>query len=742
MNLAASTGRGDSDRSGDQDRPRGSQMSRTIAGGELLTRQDKKARDATGRDEDSTSLRPVVGVRPVLQYHLSDAPGAASLPFVAGFVLKQLREASDSLARRGDGTELILLDAHRTRELQAWVTQETVLRLEGIRPELSDEQRSRLACELVGDPNGTFPHGTGGAVAVTLAREGKIVDMGTAFGDIEERSGQDYFEQQPGGEEATRFAHERRTLHEVMIEAGFWSHDRLWWHYELGTERWALRLPGAVRDVRLNDVVPALDVEGPAARPPTVPARYSFLQAGVGQPFLSVQEGDDARVSGGHYYVRHSHPGGDALSGFLAREVFGATSVVLTVSGHAAVLHAVRVLAEDAIGLPACDEQEEGRDEAAEPPPGDHLGEYDEADKSCAHNDENDAGREAGEIGTDGETVAKAQQKSDCCVPRRAKLLIAKDVYQGSKATLLKWGHSKHADPRLEVKFVDRERMLSEVDETVDIVYVDSPSNWHVECHDLLALSEKAHQFGAKLIVDVTLQPCQDALAAGADLLVCSLSKDVSLGHTMAGAIAGDELEVLGRVRSLMLDWGELITAETAHTIHQHAFSLRDRLHAQTMKVAAIKQALERHSAVTKVHTVEPSTCCNFSGSQLTFELLDPDHGTRLERIVGQRALDPSACLHLARTFGAVFTTLEHLASRGKSNGKPKIPRGMVRLGLGCESADRILAELMFALDASVGQAPAPIDVGRSERILDRPLGPSDQQNGSLKPQSVGDAGS
>ncbi|HEX5308518.1 MAG TPA: PLP-dependent transferase [Solirubrobacteraceae bacterium] len=608
-----------------------------------------------------STLRPVVGVRPVLLYHLRDVPGAASLPFVAECLLDPLLEAAHALAELEDGTELILLDAHRTQTTQRRVAAEAVSYLTSFRADLSDEERKRLAFELVGDPDGAFPHGTGGAIAVTLARDGRIVDMGTDFGDLGQRSHRDYFDQEAETEHEQQIARDRRTLDKAMVDALFWGHEQLWWHYEYATERWARRRHNAsvVRDAQLADVRSAPDVEGPAARPPLVPARYSLWRAGVGHPFLSVEEGAAARDSGGHYYVRHSHPGGDALAEFLAREVLDANEVVLTASGHAAVAHAVRALAEA----------------GADP-------------------------------GGDGERNTKNGRSRQRKAIAPSKLLMANDVYRGSRDIFLKWVDPTDQSAAIEVKIVDRERLLEAIDQTIDIVYVDSPSNWFIKCHDLGALAKAASQAKAKLVVDVTLQPCQRALCSGADLVVCSLSKDVSLGHTMAGAIAGNDPKVLGKIRALMLDWGELITAETAHAIHQHAFSLRDRLFAQTTKVGLVRQALERHSAVDRVQAVDPEMCNGLTGSQLTFQLKEAEQGTMLERIVGQRALDPGACLHLARTFGAVFTTLEHLASREKiaSEYRPKINRGTVRLGLGCEPAEQIIGELMFSLDATAVQ--------------------------------------
>jgi zinc D-Ala-D-Ala dipeptidase len=608
------------------------------------------------------SLEPVVGIRPVLQYDLQHVPGATSLPFVARPVLKQLRHAAEFIAdtAREGVMELVLWDAHHTREVQHWIVERAIPDLRARYPSLSEEQVWGLAGELLGDPHDVFPHGTGGAVAVTLAVNGRIVDMGSAFGDLTERSRRDFFTKHPPETEAERSAMGyRETLHSAMTEANFWGHAELWWHYEMGTRRWALESSSTTtRDPQLTRVLSAPTVEGPAARPPIVPSRYSSWRAGVGHPFLDVQEGIEARSKReeseewrGHYYARVSHPGGDALAEFLAREIFHAERVALSVSGHAASAHAVRALTAKRISSTS------------------------RSGRSNGH-------------------------------PELPKLVVTDDIYHGSMETFRKWCYTRSQNEWLDLVEVKSNKLLDELDHTVDVVYVDSPSNWHLNCHDLHELAQAVHKLGAALIVDVTLQPCQGALEAGADLIVCSLSKDISLGHTMAGAIAGLDATAIARIASSMVETGEMVTAETAHTIHQHAFSLRDRLHAQAVKVARLEQFLEGHESVANVKTADPRLCGGLTGSQLTFELLKCAQGRQLERVVGQRSLDPTACLHLARTFGAVFTSLEHLASRyetadGRLLVNLPLPRGTVRLGLGCEDWERIVAELEFALDAS-----------------------------------------
>jgi cystathionine beta-lyase/cystathionine gamma-synthase/D-alanyl-D-alanine dipeptidase len=627
-----------------------------------------EAEELQGVYRGQHTLRPVVGVFVALKDHLDQMPGAASLPFAAGLVVERLEEAAQQLkARTADSDEqieLVLLAAHRTTHEQGQIFEREQRALTERQPRLSEDERDQLLRELVGDPDGVFPFGTGGTIAVSLARNGRLVDMGSPYGDLGGRSAHDYFASNPPGTDAEGLAkRDRELLREVMEDAAFCAHAELWWQYELGTSRWAI---ARNREVLFDQILPAPIVEGPSARPRTVPLRYPSWRAGVGHPFLDVQEAYDARAGkpGGHYYARISHAGGDDLADLLAREVFDARGVVLTVSGLAAARHAFTALIE------------EGVDHGAAP------------------------------LMVDGELV-------------QPTIAFAEDVYQGSKkvcvriAGKLGWRARKW---RLAALLETLESGAGR-DLNVKVVYVDSPSNWHLSCYDLGELADAAHKVGAKLMVDVTLQPCQRALEAGADLVICSLSKDISLGYTMAGAVASRDASLLARVvRSTRAD-GELVTPETAHVVHQHALSVRDRLATQAIKVDTLASMLRAHPAVGEVLTAESPLHDGLKGSQLSFYMDEVSHGLRLERLVGQRSLDPAASLHLAGTFGAVYTTLESARFRSEVSrvqaepdcAEYKEPRELVRLGLGCERGERIAAELKFALDASQGIAARAI---------------------------------
>lgn len=84
------------------------------------------------------------------------------------------------------------------------------------------------------DPYTPPPHLTGGAVDLTLAWNNRPLALGSEFDDFIDEAHADSYEGVPG-----RIRQLRRLLYWSMAEAGFVVIDCEWWHFELGTRRWA-----------------------------------------------------------------------------------------------------------------------------------------------------------------------------------------------------------------------------------------------------------------------------------------------------------------------------------------------------------------------------------------------------------------------------------------------------------------------------------------------------------------------
>ena len=97
--------------------------------------------------------------------------------------------------------------------------------------------RSTLEPGFLADPDDTDiipPHGTGGAVDLTLAWQGVPLSLGTAFDDFSERAHLRAIEDEPGPARELR-----RLQHWAMVAAGFAPNPMEWWHFSWGDQWWA-----------------------------------------------------------------------------------------------------------------------------------------------------------------------------------------------------------------------------------------------------------------------------------------------------------------------------------------------------------------------------------------------------------------------------------------------------------------------------------------------------------------------
>lgn len=161
--------------------------------------------------------------------------------FVRAGVLDRLMRVAENLP---EGFGLAVLDAWRPLALQAALYDVAY----------SDAALPEGFVSLPSDnPATPPPHLTGGCVDVTLTWNGRALALGSAFDDFTDKARTAAYESTPG-----RVRQLRRLLYWAMRAEDFIVIDCEWWHYELGTRRWAALtgntpLYGAA-DLDVNDV--------------------------------------------------------------------------------------------------------------------------------------------------------------------------------------------------------------------------------------------------------------------------------------------------------------------------------------------------------------------------------------------------------------------------------------------------------------------------------------------------------
>ena len=561
-----------------------------------------------------------------------------SHPFLAAQVADRLRLAATVLKEQSGGknVELLVWDAYRTPQTQQAIFNNYAAQISEIHCCSAEESRLR-ASQFVSLPTSIFPHGTGGAVDVTLLIDGKEADMGTGFDAFVPESASDHYRDNPPQNTRDRCAaRNRELLRSAMEKAGFVGLANEWWHYEWGTARWALETQ---QTIVLDEILSAPNIADPTTAELVVPVRQPIWYAGAAQVFTNSANRADAlsHRKEGHYYARSSHPTTKELGRYIKTKVSPAQFAILTNSG-----------------LSAC------------------------------------------------VTTLKS------FVPRNGCIVYDCCIYYEVERELLELSLER-GWKTCKADFTDLGSLTRILEECgkVDVMFCDNPRNWWLDALDVAQLSRLAVARESLLIVDTSVQPLQDVLSLGADVVVYSLSKYPSLGLTLGGAMLCDSPNLNQQLMDTVTRDGNVLSPDAAITIWTQIMSLSDRLHMVSDKAVQIRSFLQSHPSVRRVRLPDAHFCGGLSGGQLSFSVQNYELGAAAESIVGFNSLSESPALHLACTFGASMTTFEHFASNVRCRtGIPRestnevcLPDDIIRLGIGCEKVTDIIDDLSFALN-------------------------------------------
>ena len=242
------------------------------------------------------------------------------------------------------------------------------------------------------------------------------------------------------------------------------------------------------------------------------------------------------------------------------------------------------------------------------------------------------------------------------------------------------------------------------------VLVLESPTNPTLDVVDLRAACESAHACSLVVVADNTFATphLQQPLALGADLVMHSLTKALA-GHSdvIGGALAGSP-ERVEAARSAMRVLGGCMDPHAAFLVLRGLKTLHLRVERQCENALALARRLEGHPAVRRVlypgllshpgHAVARRQMRAFGG-MVTLVL---EGGLP----AAERFYDRLSLVARAASLGGV-ESLASLPVHTSHHGLPEeklreagIDPGMVRLSVGVEDADDLVADVEQALSA------------------------------------------
>ncbi|WP_019120317.1 aminotransferase class I/II-fold pyridoxal phosphate-dependent enzyme [Brevibacillus massiliensis] len=295
-------------------------------------------------------------------------------------------------------------------------------------------------------------------------------------------------------------------------------------------------------------------------------------------------------------------------------------------------------------------------------------------------------------------------------------LLVAEDVYGGTYRILSR----VLSRLGIEVSFVDTtdpERVAAGIRSNTRALYLETPSNPTLKVTDLALMTELARQHGLLTIVDNTfLTPYyQRPLELGADIVIHSATKFLG-GHSdvVAGLAVTRDEELGEQLYAIQNGFGAILGVQDCWLVMRGLKTLKTRLDASTRSAEKLAEWLDRHPAVERVYyTGLP----HHPGHELQSRQAS-GHGAVLSFDVGSRqnakALFDAVKLPLvAVSLGAVESILSYPALMSHAAMPPEerlhrgITDGLIRLSVGLEDTDDLIADLQQALAACSQPAAA-----------------------------------
>jgi len=289
------------------------------------------------------------------------------------------------------------------------------------------------------------------------------------------------------------------------------------------------------------------------------------------------------------------------------------------------------------------------------------------------------------------------------------RVLVPHDCYGGSWR-LFKALASKAAFDLEVVDFTDLDAVGDALTRKPAIVWIETPSNPLLRITNIREVANAAKEIGALIVADNTfLSPAlQRPIEHGADIVVHSTTKFIN-GHSdvVGGAVIASDSAVLDQLGWWANALGLVGAPFDSFLTLRGLRTLDARLRVHQENTAQIAEILGQHGAVSRLHypgcvghpghAVARKQQDGF-GALISFELAGGEAAVR-------RFVDGLECFCLAESLGGVESlvahpsTMTHAAMDDEAKQIAGITPGLLRLSVGIEHADDLIADLIAALD-------------------------------------------
>jgi cystathionine beta-lyase/cystathionine gamma-synthase len=253
--------------------------------------------------------------------------------------------------------------------------------------------------------------------------------------------------------------------------------------------------------------------------------------------------------------------------------------------------------------------------------------------------------------------------------------------------------------------------LADHLDERTRIVWLETPTNPLLNVVDIRAAAEAAHAAGALVVVDNTFATpyLQRPLELGADVVLHSTTKYLG-GHSdvIGGFAATNDPTVAERLTFLQKSLGAVPGPFDCWLVLRGLKTLAVRMERHCENARRIAALLDGHPAVERVFYpgLESHPGHEIAAGQMS------DFGGMISFLAGSEEealalVTRTKVWKLAESLGGVESLIEHparMTHASTAEAPFAVPKNLIRLSVGIESADDLAADLEAAI-APVGTA-------------------------------------
>ncbi|WP_299824923.1 aminotransferase class I/II-fold pyridoxal phosphate-dependent enzyme [uncultured Pontibacter sp.] len=289
-------------------------------------------------------------------------------------------------------------------------------------------------------------------------------------------------------------------------------------------------------------------------------------------------------------------------------------------------------------------------------------------------------------------------------------VLCAEEIYGGSAALL----SQELTRIGIEVTYVPSEDMYTLKKYTkanTRLMLAETMSNPLLQVLDIAKLAQETKKLSIKLVIDNTFATpvLTKPLALGADMVMHSVTKYLS-GHSdvTAGVVVCQQEEDLQRVQTVMKIYGLNLSPFEGWLAARGLKTLRLRMKQHCSNALAIAQFLQQHPKVEQVwypgleahpqHALAKQQGQDMFGGMLSFRIKD-------EKEAVNRFMQGLTSIPFAPSLAGVSTSISypmgtsHRSLSTQQQQKLGITTGVIRLSVGIEEPEELIAELEQALE-------------------------------------------